>query len=42
MKITNGFDTLKQKLQPVIDLFNKFNQQGELTNSIMAGLAGVV
>ena len=40
-KITNGFDTLKQKLQPVIDLFNKFNQQGELLNSMMAGLAGV-
>ena len=41
MKISFIFNTVKTTVQPAIDLFNKFNQEGELLNSIMAGLAGV-
>lgn len=39
-KVISFFSKLNTKLQPVIDLFNQFNTNGQLTNSIIAGLGG--
>lgn len=40
-KVENKFKSFIQSIKPVIDLFNRFNKEGELTNSIIAGIAGV-
>ena len=40
-KLQEGFDKIKEKMQPLIDVFNRLNEDGKLVNSMMAGLAGV-